>query len=114
MSKTFNAKKYDNTWDTFRHISWNLYEPLSKVKRFDHESEKFVDASDLMNLKVPIKKGDQIAIIEDQIVIMKDQVAITEDQILKNIDLSANGQVIEKAGIIQTNGSIPENHNPGL
>lgn len=59
----FIPKKYNNKWDAFNQISWNLYKPLSTVKRFDSKTEKLVDPKDILKLSAPIKKGDKVAII---------------------------------------------------
>lgn len=36
---------------------------MSKARRFDRDTNKFVDIKNLMNIKVPIKQGNEIAII---------------------------------------------------
>ena len=62
-SKIFQAKDYNNKWEAFDNISWNLYKPLSTAGRYDFQLDKLVSASDIMKLRVPIKKGDRVAII---------------------------------------------------
>ena len=49
--------------EIFKNISWNLCEPLSKAQRYNKETNSFVDIKDLMDIKVPVKQNDQIAIL---------------------------------------------------
>ncbi len=62
-SNIFRAKDYNNKWEVFNHISWNLYKPLSTAGRYDYQLDKLVSSSDIMKLRVPVKKGDRVAII---------------------------------------------------
>lgn len=63
MTFTFDPKDYHNNWDIFQYIYWQLDQPLSTAVRYDGDLKKLVDIENIMNIKVPIKNGDKIAIL---------------------------------------------------
>lgn len=54
--------EYTTSWTVFRDIQWNIEDPLSKVKKYGKDG-KLISAKDLLNVKVPVKKGDRLVIL---------------------------------------------------